>query len=890
MALAMIVSVIAPAAGVFAAAKLTLTSTNKTLHLSGEPGSNKYNFNINGTKEKGWKYLWTSSNEDVAEVNASNGVTTATGIGTANITVVITDKKGKEVETLTAKVTVKDNIKTVKIANAPDRALAIDEEYDFNRSYVTLAGSETKTTAITRWSLAEATDKATITENDGKFKATEAGKYTVVARSFQSKAKYEEWKTTKAANLLLAEDSVEVTVAIGLKEVKQITLNKFTAEFDADMSKADFSTAKVYQIINGTAYETGTEKIKEVKVEGKVATVELYADLRQETEYKFVYGDLSATFKSAKVAISEVTELRFDDFDVNIYGSGFDMYTKVAGLNANGVEIYAPAANSDLTGYVSFKYEGNNVDGYQANNLLYIFKEGYSDKVTATFENYVFNNETKQYDTIKFSDAAIAKGVKSDDSLNTASIQYALVNSGNPASDSSAWTDAKTVPQEDGGYLIYTRYKLNSDPSNAGYRYSYDANTTNNPVTFKYVTTNADKLLVAGNSIFPVAQGTVAVLVYKVDSNNNETLVGSFDVLIQGKRAFVGATAAPAYVSVGNNVDHAETADVKITSKDSMNQNIPASVINGNGAIGYTWERVPSVPAGQTVVEPNVVISRTPAWNDASQITVSVTGKNAAGVPATVGAYQLKVSLTAYGATKDVFITVQVLDGNNNTNVVRWAVELDPATVDLKDNANQTVAINVYGYNSNNVRVDKLDTSEYDVTVKKSNGQDAGNYTAASIAAVRAVSGGAVQTYGVDNYLVTATVLNGGTNHPTKKATGAVIQAVQFEVKNTSVTDKKVVSTAIDSNTVFNMTKAAFDFKLNGDNFDANEAQIYKVRYSIGASPYVDAYENDANDVVVTAGNNLRVDSVVFRVAKTVGGNTTYIDYTIGVGVTVTAK
>ncbi|MDF2514208.1 MAG: hypothetical protein K0S04_4074, partial [Herbinix sp.] len=71
MALAMIISVIAPAAGAFAATGLRLNATSKTLFL-GE-STKSFNFNPLGMS-KGATQKWTSSKPSVATVNAKNGV------------------------------------------------------------------------------------------------------------------------------------------------------------------------------------------------------------------------------------------------------------------------------------------------------------------------------------------------------------------------------------------------------------------------------------------------------------------------------------------------------------------------------------------------------------------------------------------------------------------------------------------------------------------------------------------------------------------------------------------------------------------------------------------------------------------------------------------------
>ena len=133
LALAMVLSIFAPAAGAFAAKAPTLNSKSKYLHLGRtENGQNEFNFNVNN-KKKGWKYNWESTNTKVATVNAKNGVTTAKAAGTTKIVLTITDADGEELYQLTAKVTVRDNIETVKISNPVD-TLAVGEEHDYNRS------------------------------------------------------------------------------------------------------------------------------------------------------------------------------------------------------------------------------------------------------------------------------------------------------------------------------------------------------------------------------------------------------------------------------------------------------------------------------------------------------------------------------------------------------------------------------------------------------------------------------------------------------------------------------------------------------------------------------------------------------------------------------------
>jgi hypothetical protein len=134
LALAMIISTISPAAGALAATKAPkLNETKVYLHLDKE-GASEFDFNITN-KVTGWKYKWSSSKKTVATVG-TNGLATATGVGTTTIAVAIS-KGGELYKTLKASVVVRDNIASLKITKTPvGDKLAVGATNDFNRSYV----------------------------------------------------------------------------------------------------------------------------------------------------------------------------------------------------------------------------------------------------------------------------------------------------------------------------------------------------------------------------------------------------------------------------------------------------------------------------------------------------------------------------------------------------------------------------------------------------------------------------------------------------------------------------------------------------------------------------------------------------------------------------------
>jgi len=134
LASAMVLTAVAPASGALAAKAPKLNAKSKYLHLDVE-GKNEFNFNIKN-KKKGWKYAWSSANEDVVTVNKKNGVVTAEGVGSTKVSVVITGKDGAEVDELSAKVTVRDNIKSLTITNKPEGdKLAVGEEQQLQQRF-----------------------------------------------------------------------------------------------------------------------------------------------------------------------------------------------------------------------------------------------------------------------------------------------------------------------------------------------------------------------------------------------------------------------------------------------------------------------------------------------------------------------------------------------------------------------------------------------------------------------------------------------------------------------------------------------------------------------------------------------------------------------------------
>jgi hypothetical protein len=867
LALAMIVSVIAPAAGAFAATKPAVNTSKKYLFL-GESGKNEYDFNVKN-KIKGSTYEWSSDNESVAVVD-DKGYTTAKSVGTTTISLLVTDKKGNTYPS-EATVIVKDNIKSLAITNKPaNDTLAVDVASDFNRSFTTQGGSTKKTTSVTRWVVTDAdgkaTDKATI-DNSGVFKATEAGTYKITANAFQSTAKYDTWKTSGDSALIQATDTTTVTVTPSIVSTKQVDADTFAVTFDSDMSKTDVVKASVlYQVIAGKQVSTGAEKIKSITLstDGKVATVDVYTALAAGAKYNFVFDKLVGEFTAATKDLADITGITFSDLTVTTGGSA-DLYNSVVGYNKDGVIIYT-SADVAFKNALSFSLgAGAELSkAYVSGNLVYLYSNGYAAPIKVTFSTSVYNSTTKTYESRTFEDTAVATGVTTSVTSNLA-FQVSTA-----APTSSTWSGNLTVAAGDSGYAIFEKYYLSNDTSKDLYT------TTANELAYSYTTTDSSKLLINGIYLYPVNPGTVTVIVKASDG----TPVTTFDVVITAARAVQVPTQSASSVTVGNNSTYGETASVDFYVKDTAGSTIVPSVSAS----------VSSAPSGANTS----LISLVPSYDtNSSSSTYGKATVSATAHGATPGAYNIKVSITGVtingaSATKDLYFTLIVLDSSTTSALVvtSWNVALSDGTVDLNALYSKSVTVDVYGYNAAGLKVAKLATGDYTYNVLSGSDTVIANaLSTATIPVVTAVSGSpvtvnrAVGTYNVVANLTAQGVANSyfaGTG----RVAGSYVAATTLTVKDTTTLGKTLVDPVFDANdTILQAIQEAYTFTLNGTEVtSAQEANIVAVKYSVG-----DQYGMVSNVTgVLHAGQNVYVESFTYRVID--GTTGAYIDYVYTVG------
>ncbi|MDF2542742.1 MAG: hypothetical protein K0S47_2460 [Herbinix sp.] len=674
LALAMVLSTITPA-GAFAATKLSLTAAKKYLHLDVD-GLNKYNFDINGTKGKGWTYNWYTANENVATV-AKNGVVTAEGVGSTKVVCEITDKSDELVKELSATVVVRDNIKSLTITNTPkDGKLNVKVENDFNRSFVTNSGSTTKTSAVTRWTVDK--EGATINADNGKFVATKAGEYVVTARSFQSTEKYNTWLVSKDDTLVLATATYKVTVAATMESAKQIDKDTVQVTFTAPVTDVAANMT-----ISSLVAATGTkikQVIKEVKMnaENTVATVDMYIEFTADTTYVVDFtGMENVQFKAATKNDTDVTDMQIVTTQATV---GTAKAIEVKLLNKDGVDI----TTANLLTRVTFTSSSDRAYYNPSTKELTMYTKGDTSNITAVFHTW-------KYDTTTGKEIGIIEktGVITCVDVVTVTVgavsAYTIVNDNAPDFDKVS----HTLAADDQTYRLYVKAKKSDNETYANSK--DDAN-------FSFTTSDNSVLIVSpSGTLWPIKAGSAVVVV-----KYGDTVIDALTITINPKREASIFNLDNAVFSLSNDVTVNDSKTVKLEVLDQYQKPVVLKDV--------------SITLNAGSVSDNLIVGS--VSGSASQITFNASGADA-------GSYTYTVK--ANGQTRFININVQEPKEQPNPLSAYYKLNLSATTLDMNvksDDKTEILTVKIYGYASNNVANDVRPVSggSFTVEVTKPNG------------------------------------------------------------------------------------------------------------------------------------------------------------------------
>lgn len=816
------------------AANPAMNSTKKVIYM-GRENKDNFQFKVNN-QVKGWKYAWKSSNTKIATVNSS-GKTIAKGVGRTTISVKITDSKGKAVKTLKSTIVVRDLMVDVKIDN-PINTLKVNEGYAYKRSYITESGSQKRSSSISRWTIEQngkvVTDKniATI-DNKGLFVAKEAGTYDIYVRTFQSKAKYDQWLSdnTRYKNNVNAvyKTTVEVTPVKPLLVSQTIeTKSSIKMIYNLDMRSSGIDKSTLHKVYGTTEYAV-SDGIKSVEFDstGKIVTINFKNDFETGFRYRLKYSGQVEEFEYVKASKSAIKSIRFTQNPIKVYvdgGEGVNLSKLVNAYDERGNMIYT---GEELGSYLRFEtndYSKASILG----NTLYMYDDNASATIKAVYEETIYDYNT-YYTTevIKLETQALAVGTKTDTSIIPGSMGYILSPepiTPNPNVD-SGWTTNFRVAKGEHFYL-YARYKTaNKD----GYQLA----------TYRFESADLNKVIInSGNFAGFYSTGTVDILVK--DMNNNIVDVIKVTVL-DSRRLDTAIPVGGLNATLSNSNNITDEARVKFTLTDNLgdpyNFAAPSIVLKESPKTGIGGD----------------AYLRTSSTVEKGQVELIATAKNAR--PG-MYVYEVEFYRGSLPAIKHL-VRVNVIDGNTNKEVVNWIMEL-PNLIDLKNEPNAKVTANVYGINSLGVKVEQLVLSDtingYALKVYKNSVLQTGTSIVGNVINIAEL--------GTGNYTIQAVVPVSG--HTSKRQVGALLGGGNINVIDTNIKKVEVKNDRVNAGVTREVINNAFTFILNGKVVDLNTATQFSANILGGVTDpqYLQAQQYHVYTVTI--------NNITYEVGKTI--------------------
>lgn len=832
LALAMIISMIAPAGAALAAAKPKLNATKKYLHLD-KDGYDEFDFNI-ANKKDGWKYKWTSADKKVATVNSKNGLVEATGVGKTKITVVITDKAGKQQAKLSATVIVRDNIASLKITNTPDGdKLAVGKENDFNRSYVTVSGSSKKTSGITRWTVTPS-DGATISDS-GVFVATKAGEYKITARAFQSKAKYNSWLSDNAKyeKYVTATAEYTVKVAASLTEVKQTNLATFKMTFDTAMTADDVkkNTTVYYMVGDVKVKEQLIKEVKEVDgTDKKEFTVQMTDEFTPAYKYVVEYTDLGEKeFVAATTKLEDVKGIKITTTEATIYEATEVQYDL---LNADGVAINKPNDVANLNSRVTLESSNDLVS--VNDGKVYMYKLNDTTTIKAKFHTYEYDKSGVE--TV-YEDTKVITCVDKTKDLGKSLLAWTIVGT----ADKPNYDDAKQFLALEDSKRVFVKIKKVDDNDT-------DSSKADDADKFKFKSSNSSILFVDNAGfLYPLKEGKVTITV-----EYNDAYVGSFELTVNPKRFVARIDVDQTSVLLSNSNLFRDWKKISAKVKDQYGDDWK----NNNFTV---------TPLSNAAVQPSVSNVK---GNDV------ITFAHELGDVLAKGTYTFKISADD---KSEVAKTVSVnVVAPSSTKIDRYVVEINGKATDTPDvkvkadDITETVNIRVFGIASNDVKVDEIPVTGAGYVVNLYDPDNKKEVLTANDYDLITTSGTAITVSGVAvDQLVKAKTGKYKVEVVNTNDSNKIVATTTFIVKDTQATPSldKVNTFWTDSAAdLFGVMQKSFVIKVNGDTLvDKDNRQIVSV---VNTSP------DAARKILVK-------EIVVYELLKADNGNTYAIYHTL---------
>ena len=682
LALAMVVTAIAPAAQASAAAQPTLNATSKKIYIDGDyTGKYSDTFTLKVWNKGDYRVTFASSDTKIATVTKWYGVVTAKAVGTATITATVSNKTTRKVvKTLSSKVYVKKNADSVAFGSLAkfDQPLVVGDKVKINvarKAGTVTAWKQADKTQITDYTLWTSSNPEVATVDKwGTVKAIAAGETTISAVAMQTEGKV---ATTAPATVKVTVVGKGITSAVQTKSNQILVTFGAAQDTDAVTSKLNVTPADASKI---------KPVVKEVKWnDAKTeATVIFYLDLEDKVVYTVTVTDTDFT-KEFVASVGDVASVTITKPTIAIENVAATL--KYALKDANGIELpldndkieYA-VVDGEVNGYI-----GSDNDG---NPAVVIFEKGKSLTVQATYHTGKYTDEGEEI--VVKSAAYPVKAVSAEDAtLNKTLFTVSTKSHSSINWDSFTQNLRVTLEAKDASRI------LAKVTDNAGNTYE-----TNEIVSDKFEFTSLDTTKVEVDNdgvLYPIKEGTAQVKV-TVKENKKSFLV-QVTVAPKSKISSVVYDKTNFIISdKGYAVDDVPT--IKVTVKDQYNTEIDYSLTSENivTSINKTEDATPYLDLS----EDNKIIF------------------NTATSSAPEGRYDFKVTIGDFSRV----ISINVKEsGTGIKKVVSTSDSVYDLALNNDNSSEKLVNVTYFNYDKNNVKVSKESTSNYDIIVTDPSGK-----------------------------------------------------------------------------------------------------------------------------------------------------------------------
>ncbi len=526
LAFALVITALAGAGTVKAAANPRLSKTEKKLFVGGSSVSGtKDNFKLSVLNvPKKYSIEWKTSNDKVAAVKKLKGVNarvTSVGCGKATITCLVKDLGSSITYKLESVVKVKKNVASIKLSDVSAKDISIGKEFTLTATLFDKQGNEvTKgkgTTDILKWNSSD--EKVATVDQNGKVAIVGSGSVSITAYTVQGTGVSVNKLEKASAKASLSFD----VVVEGMTAVHQTTLNTVAAEFGQKIS----DTLTKDNVFVRSDLTKSSLPIKEITFNdaGTTAYITISTEFSDKMQYSVSFGDDTMSFLATK-GTPVALEIGTENGNLSVACGSGDFSTATDGtklkfklLNEHGVDI--TPINEDSSEYLVYEsrinystpVETSNRVGYIINNKIFIFRAGDSLTVNA---KYTDGSTVLNASTV-ISAVSEATMIKVD--------AVTIIPAGKTGATYDWSKLSSKIALADSGFKIVARAK------NADGKYIY----SDDPQSKFYFEeeTHLAYTLSPDGTIFPRSVGiTTAIVKYGSD----KTAVGTFNVEVIDKR------------------------------------------------------------------------------------------------------------------------------------------------------------------------------------------------------------------------------------------------------------------------------------------------------------------------------------------------------------------